>query len=96
MSGNGTLFGWAFGDHGRAGEPGYLEGLHEAALANAIGDAAAKGVRMVPGSEAFTVLSEGETLAGVGSPQGSMVVRCTIHVAGPGADLLHAEGPING
>ena len=96
MGTNGTLFGWAFGDRQLAGDTGYLEELQRKALDNAAQEAAAKGVQPVPGSEVFTVLGEGEGLASVGSPQGSLVVRCTIHVSGAGAGGLRAEGPING
>ena len=96
MGENGTLFGWAFGDSLREGDADYLDGLKRDALRNAAQDAAGRGVEVVPGSEVFTVLGEGEVLAAIESPQGSLVVRCTVHVSGPGAGRLRAEGPING
>ena len=96
MGVNGTLFGWAFGDRQWAGDSDYLDALKRKALDNARQEAAAKEVQPVTGSEVFTILEEGETLASVESPQGDLVVRCTIHVSGPGAGELRAEGPING
>ncbi|MCZ2401627.1 hypothetical protein IV498_00115 [Paenarthrobacter sp. Z7-10] len=96
MSGTGSLFGWAFGDRNRRGQPGYLDGLKQAALANAAEQAAGKGLQTVAGSQDYTVLSEGEALAAIESPQGSLVVRCTIEVTGPRASRLRAEGPMNG
>lgn len=96
MSLHGTVFGWAFGDSTRSGEAGYLDELKKSALVNAAHDAAGKGVAVVPDSETFTVVGEGGTLMSVSSPQGSLVVRCTVHVVGPGAEELRGEGPING
>ena len=96
MGENGTLFGWSFGDRERERDEDYLGSLKRDALKNALQDAAARDVEVVPGSEVFTILGEGEALASVESPQGSLVVRCTIHVTGPGAAELRAEGPING
>ena len=96
MGENGTLFGWSFGDRERERDEDYLGSLKRDALKNALQDAAARDVEVVSGSEVFTILGEGEALASVESPQGSLVVRCTIHVTGPGAAELRAEGPING
>jgi hypothetical protein len=96
MGTTGTLFGWAFGDPARASESSYLDGLERAALGNARDTAEAKGVAVVPGSEVFTVLSADETLVELDNAPGKLVVRCTVHVEGPHAERLRAEGPMNG
>jgi hypothetical protein len=51
---------------------------------------------VVPGSEVFTALSANDSLVELDHAPGKLVVRCTVHVEGPGADKLHAEGPMNG
>ncbi len=37
-----------------------------------------------------------DTLVELDHAPGKLVVRCTVHVEGPGAGKLHAEGPMNG
>jgi hypothetical protein len=96
MENTGTLFGWAFGDPARDEEAGYLAGLEKEALENATATAKAKGVSVVPGSEVFTTLSANDSLVELDHAPGKLVVRCTVHVEGPGAEKLHAEGPMNG
>ncbi|WP_432244942.1 hypothetical protein ACRB8A_14550 [Arthrobacter sp. G.S.26] len=96
METTGTLFGWAFGDSGRHSDNAYVGGLQGEALANARQTAKAKGVAVVPGSEVFTVLSGDDSLVELDNAPGKLVVRCTVHVEGPGAEKLHAEGPMNG
>lgn len=96
MESTGTLFGWAFGDTAREGDKAYVDGLRREALDNARRTAEAKGVAVEPGSEVFTVLNGDETLVELDTAPGRLVVRCTVHVTGPGAGKLHAEGPMNG
>ena len=96
METTGTLFGWAFGDTAREGDKAYVDGLRREALGNARRTAEAKGVAVEAGSEVFTVLNGDETLVELDTAAGRLVVRCTVHVTGPGADRLHAEGPMNG
>ena len=96
MENTGTLFGWAFGDPARQREGSYLAGLQKEALNNATETARAKGVAVVAGSEIFTALSAEDTLVELDHAPGKLVVRCTVHVEGPGAGKLHAEGPMNG
>lgn len=96
MESTGTLFGWAFGDPARSSENSYVDGLQREALRNARETARAKGVTLVPGSEVFTVLSGDDSLVELENAPGQLVVRCTVHVEGPGADKLRAEGPMNG
>lgn len=96
MGMTGTLFGWAFGDPARESDNAYVDGLQREALENAQETAVAKGVDTVPGSEVFTVLSGDDSLVELENAPGRLVVRCTIHVAGPGAEKLRAEGPMNG
>lgn len=96
MGMTGTLFGWAFGDPARESDTAYVDGLEREALKNARETASAKGVNAVPGSEVFTVLSGDDSLVELENAPGRLVVRCTIHVDGPGAEKLRAEGPMNG
>ncbi|MBT2536936.1 hypothetical protein [Arthrobacter sp. ISL-69] len=96
MGTTGTLFGWAFGDPARASDSSYLDGLELEALGNARETAEAKGVALVPGSEVFTVLSGNDSLVELDNAPGKLVVRCTVHVEGPHAERLRAEGPMNG
>lgn len=96
MEDTGTLFGWAFGDPARENDDAYMAGLEKAALENAKATAEAKGVAVVAGSEVFTALSAADTLVELDHAPGKLVVRCTVHVEGPGAGKLHAEGPMNG
>jgi hypothetical protein len=92
----GTLFGWAFGDPARENDGGYMAGLEREALDNATQTAKARGVTVVEGSEVFTSLSANDSLVELDHAPGKLVVRCTVHVEGPGAGKLHAEGPMNG
>lgn len=92
----GTLFGWAFGDPAREDDDTYIAGLEKEALENAGETAEAKGVAVVNGSEVFTSLSANDSLVELDHAPGKLVVRCTVHVEGPGAGKLHAEGPMNG
>ena len=96
MGNTGTLFGWAFGDPARESDGGYVDGLQRDALRNARETAKAKGVEAVTGSEVFTVLSADDSLVELDNAPGQLVVRCTVHVEGPGAEKLRAEGPMNG
>lgn len=96
MGYTGTLFGWAFGDPAREDDSTYVEGLQREALANARATAEAKGVSVVAGSEVFTVLSGNDSLVELENAPGRLVVRSTVHVEGPGAEKLRAEGPMNG
>jgi hypothetical protein len=96
MENTGTLFGWAFGDAAREAESGYLEQLQHEAFENARRTAEARGFTVLAGSEAFAVLNARETLVEVDTAPNSLVVRCTVTVEGPGAEKLHAEGPMNG
>lgn len=96
MENTGTLFGWAFGDPARDDDADYMAGLEKEALENAAATAKAKGVTVVPGSEVFTALSANDSLVELDHAPGKLVVRCTVHVEGPGAGKLHAEGPMNG
>lgn len=91
-----SLFGWAFGDPARENDEKYVQGLELEALGNARSTAAAKGVTVVAGSEVFTVLSADDSLVELDNAPGRLVVRCTVHVEGPGAENLRAEGPMNG
>lgn len=92
----GTLFGWAFGDPARENDGTYISGLEKEAFENARQTAKAKGVSVVAGSEVFTSLSAHDSLVELDHAPGKLVVRCTVHVEGPGAAKLHAEGPMNG
>ena len=96
MENTGTLFGWAFGDPARQDDESYLAGLEKEALDNATATAKAKGVTVVEGSEVFTALSAHDSLVELEHAPGKLVVRCTVHVEGPGAGKMHAEGPMNG
>lgn len=96
MSAAGTLFGWAFGDLHREDEPGYLQALQEKALSNARQQAERHAVEVQPGTESFTVIRKGEMLVDLDTAPDTLVVRCTVHVEGPNAWKLHAEGPMNG
>lgn len=96
MENTGTLFGWAFGDPARQDDEAYMSGLEKEALENATETARAKGVAVVAGSEVFTALSANDSLVELDHAPGRLVVRCTVHVEGPGAGELHAEGPMNG
>ncbi|HEY8702604.1 MAG TPA: hypothetical protein VIM08_16825 [Arthrobacter sp.] len=96
MDNTGTLFGWAFGDAAREGDRKYLEGLEREALENARQTAEAKGLTVEAGSEVFTILNAHETLVELDTAPDTLVVRATVHVTGPGAAKLHAEGPMNG
>ena len=96
MDNTGTLFGWAFGDPARQDDESYLAGLEKEALENATATAKAKGVTVVKGSEVFTALSAHDSLVELVHAPGKLVVRCTVHVEGPGAGKMHAEGPMNG
>ena len=96
MGNTGTLFGWAFGDPAREDENAYVKGLQDEALGNARETAKAKGVAVVPDSQVFTVLSADDSLVELDNAPGRLVVRCTVHVEGPGAEKLRAEGPMNG
>lgn len=73
-----------------------MAGLEREALGNATATARAKGVTVVPGSQVFTALSADDSLVELEHAPGKLVVRCTIHVEGPGAEKLRAEGPMNG
>jgi hypothetical protein len=53
-------------------------------------------VSVVADSQVFTVLSADDSLVELDNAPGKLVVRCTVHVEGPGADKLRAEGPMNG
>jgi hypothetical protein len=92
----GTLFGWAFGDPARENDGAYMSGLEKESLENATETAKARGVTVVAGSEVFTSLSAHDSLVELDNAPGKLVVRCTVHVEGPGAGKLHAEGPMNG
>jgi len=96
MGMTGTLFGWAFGDPAREDDGTYVDGLQREALRNARETAQAKGVAAVAGSEVFTVLSGHDSLVELDNAPGQLVVRCTVHVEGPGAEKIRAEGPMNG
>ncbi len=96
METTGTLFGWAFGDPARENDGTYMAGLEEEALENARATAKAKGVTVVEESAVFTALSAHDSLVELDHAPGKLVVRCTVHVEGPGAGKLHAEGPMNG
>lgn len=96
MNETGQLFGWSFGDRSRAHEPGYLDSLRQAALANAKQDAASRGFEVEAGTETYAVIEQGETLVEVDSAPGGLIVRCTVTLVGPGAGEIHAEGPMNG
>lgn len=96
METTGTLFGWAFGDSAREGDGKYVEELQREALDNARQTAEAKGLTVESGSEIFTVLKANDTLVELDTAPDTLVVRCTVHVEGPGAGKLHAEGPMNG
>ena len=96
MENTGTLFGWAFGDPARQRDDSYMAGLQKEALNNATETARAKGVAVLEGSEVFTALSAEDILVELDHAPGKLVVRCTVHVEGPGAGKLHAEGPMNG
>lgn len=96
MENTGTLFGWAFGDAAREADAGYMKELQHEALENARQTAEARGLTVETGSEAFAILNARETLVELDTAPNSLVVRATVHVEGPGADKLHAEGPMNG
>jgi hypothetical protein len=96
MENTGTLFGWAFGDAARKNDAKYVEELEHEALENARQTAEARGLAVKEGSVAFTLLNAHETLVELDTAPDSLVVRATVHVEGPGAAKLHAEGPMNG
>ncbi|CAI3802616.1 hypothetical protein NKCBBBOE_03141 [Pseudarthrobacter sp. MM222] len=96
MKETGHLFGWSFGDPSRAHEPGYLDSLRGAALANAKQDAASRGFDVEAGMETYAVIEQGETLIEVDSAPGGLIVRCTVTIVGAGAGKVHPEGPMNG
>lgn len=96
MENTGTLFGWAFGDPAREDDRTYMAALEKGALENATATAMAKGLTVVAGSEVFTSLSANDSLVELDNAPGQLVVRCTVHVEGPGAAKLRAEGPMNG
>ncbi|MFF1254969.1 hypothetical protein ACFVYC_21075 [Pseudarthrobacter sp. NPDC058329] len=96
MGTTGSLFGWAFGDPARGDDDSYVDGLQREAFGNARDTAKAKGVAVVAGSEVFTVLSADDSLVELDNAPGKLVVRCTVHVEGPGAEKIRAEGPMNG
>ncbi len=96
MENTGTLFGWAFGDAASEGDKAYVDGLRREALNNARRTAEAKGVAVEAGTEVFTVLNGDDSLVELDTAPDRLVVRCTVHVTGPGAGKLHAEGPMNG
>lgn len=92
-----TIFGWAFGDSAREADEEYLDALRDESLENARQDAARQGVQIDPGTAAFTLVPEGQSLIDAGeSARGRITVRCTVHVVGAGAKDFHAEGPMNG
>lgn len=96
MEETGQLFGWSFGDRSRVDEPGYLDTLREAALANATHDAASRGFEVEAGTETYAVIEQGGNLVDVEAVPGGLIVRCTVTLVGAGAGDLHAEGPMNG
>jgi hypothetical protein len=96
METTGTLFGWSFGDSARKGDNKYVQVLQREALDNARQTAEARGLKVKAGSEVFTVLSANDSLVELDTAPDTLVVRCTVHVEGPGAGKLHAEGPMNG
>jgi hypothetical protein len=96
MKETGHLFGWSFGDPSRAHEPGYLDSLRGAALANAKQDAASRGFDVEAGTETYAVIEQGGTLIEVDSAPGGLIVRCTVTILGAGAGKVHPEGPMNG
>ena len=97
MNGKNTIFGWAFGDSARAEDEEYLATLRHESLENARQDAARQGVQIDPSTAVFTVVSEDDSLIDAGeAARGRVTVRCTVHVEGPGADEIRAEGPMNG
>ena len=97
MNGNNTIFGWAFGDSSRAEDDEYLAIIKDESLENARQDAARRGVQIDASTAVFTVVSEEDSLIDTGeSARGRIAVRCTVHVEGPGAEKIHAEGPMNG
>jgi hypothetical protein len=96
MEETGTLFGWAFGDAARADEPGYMDELRREALENATQDAARRGFKVEAGEESYAILQAGETLVDVENAPDRLVVRCTVKLAGPGSETVHAMGPMNG
>lgn len=92
-----TVFGWAFGDPGREADEAYQQELRESALENALQEAGRKGVEADAATAAYTVVDGDGSLIDHGeAARGRIVVRCTVHVSGPGAEKLHAEGPMNG
>ena len=95
-NGSGTLFGWAFGDVSRSGDEQYLDDLRREALANASQDAKSRGFDVEDGTESYTVINPADTLADVHTAPDRLIVRCTVKLTGPGADQVHAEGPMNG
>jgi hypothetical protein len=96
MNESGTLFGWAFGDPSRAGDEEYLDQLRRDALANATQDAASRGFDVEPGTESYTVIKPGDTLADDDKTPDQVIVRSTVKLVGLGSDKVHAEGPMNG
>jgi len=96
MNGTGTLFGWAFGDSARSGDQSYLDELRREALANASQDAKSRGFDVQQGTESYTVINPADTLADVHTAPDQLIVRCTVKLTGPGAENIHAEGPMNG
>jgi hypothetical protein len=96
MNGTGTLFGWAFGDPARSGDESYVEELRREALANVSQDAKSRGFGVEEGTESYTVINPADTLADVHTAPDRLIVRCTVKLTGPGAENIHAEGPMNG
>ncbi|MEE2523951.1 hypothetical protein V1639_04435 [Pseudarthrobacter sp. J75] len=92
----GSLFGWAFGDEARRGDAAYVKELKDQALENARATASAKGVEILSRSAAYTVVCAHDTILELDNAPDSLIVRCTVKVVGPGAEKLHAEGPMNG
>lgn len=92
----GSLFGWAFGDEARRDDAAYVRGLKEQALDNARGVASSRGLDVLERSAAYTVVSAHDTVLELDNAPDSLIVRCTVKVTGPGAEKLHAEGPMNG
>ena len=96
MNGTGTIFGWAFGDVSRSEDTAYLDQLRSDALANATKDAASRGFDVEAGTETYTVVNPHDTLADLTTTPDQLIVRCTVKLVGPGAEKIHAEGPMNG
>ena len=74
----------------------YLDELRSDALANATKDAASRGFDVEAGTETYTVINPHDTLADLSTTPDQLIVRCTVKLVGPGAEKIHAEGPMNG